>query len=237
MSTTTPGPAGRDPATGLRAGPLSRRRAATCADAAAGVGTTSGLALGLMFAIEVPTDGPFVFGATNDVLGAAFNLLVIPVYAELGSELPPGRTRDVLLPAAIGAGAVGAASGTLLVARVLPFAPSTALSTAAIAVQAVWMLVSNDRLLRRPDFPRRLGRLGRVIGAAQLLGGAVVGAGLALPRGSLGRRAAFVVGGLPGVAAWALWPAWFYLAARYLDQPAPAEVPAGGDRPGSAGER
>ncbi|TRW43241.1 hypothetical protein FJ693_18375, partial [Georgenia yuyongxinii] len=146
---------------------------------------TSGLALGLMFAIEVPTDGPFHFGLTNDVLGAAFNLLVIPVYTELGSELPPGPTRDLLLPAAIGAGAVGAASGALLVARVLPFAPSSALSTAAIAVQAVWMFVSNDRLLRRPDFPRRLGRLGRAIGAAQLLGGAVVGAGLALPRGSL----------------------------------------------------
>jgi hypothetical protein len=171
------------------------------------------------------------------MLGVAFNLLVIPVYTELGSELPPGPARSFLLPAAVGAGAVGAASGTLLLARVLPFAPSSALSTAAIAVQAAWMLVSNDRLLRRPDFPRRLGRLGRAIGAAELLGGAVAGAGLALPRGSLGRRAAFVVGGLPGVAAWALWPAWFHLAARYLDQPAPADVPVGGERPASAGER
>ncbi|WP_448071271.1 hypothetical protein [Georgenia yuyongxinii] len=236
MSTTTPAPAGgaQAPPDGAAA---ARRRAAACADAAAGVGTTSALALGLMFAIEVPTDGPFVFGTTNDVLGAAFNVLVIPVYAELGAELPPGPTRRVLLPLTVGASVVGAASGALLVARVLPFGPSTALSTASIAVQATWMLVSNDRLLRRSDFPRRLGRLGRAIGAAQLLGGAVVGAGLALRRGSLGRRAAFVAGGVPGVAAWALWPAWFYLAARYLDRARPAAAPTDRERAGSAGQR
>lgn len=196
---------------------MDRAQAATCARVATGTTTAGWVTLAAMFAVEVPKGGPFIFGTTNDVLGVASNVLFLPVFAHLGSELPAGPTRDVLLPATLGATAVGALSGALLVARVLPFAPSTAISMAAAEAQALWMLVAHDRLLKLPGFPRPLGRLGRAIGAAMLSGGAVAAVGLAFPAGSAARRMAFIAGALPGVAGWIAWPAWLHLAARYLD--------------------
>ena len=198
---------------------VDRAGAARCARVAGGTATGGLVTLAVMFAVEVPKGGPFVFGTTNDALGVVSNVLFLPVFAHLGSELPAGPTRDVLLPATLGATVLGAVSGALLVARVLPFAPSTVLSMAAAETQAMWMLVAHDRLLRLPGFPRRLGRLGRAIGAAMLSGSLVAGLGLALPSGSLARRVAFIAGAVPGAAAWAAWPAWLHLAARYLDGP------------------
>jgi hypothetical protein len=198
---------------------VDRDGAARCARIASGTATGGLVTLAAMFAVEVPKGGPFIFGTTNDALGVASNVLFLPVFAHLGAELPAGPARDVLLPVTLGATVLGAASGALLVARVLPFAPSTVLSMAAAETQAVWMLVTHDRLLRLQGFPQRLGRLGRAIGAAMLSGSVVAGLGLALPRGSTARRVAFIAGAVPGVAAWAAWPAWLQLAARHLEGP------------------
>lgn len=200
---------------------VDRAQAARCARIATGT-TTGGLAaLAAMYAVEVPRGGPFIFGTTNDVLGVASNVLFVPVFARLGSDLPAGPTRDVLLAVSLGATAVGALSGALLVARVLPFAPSTVLSMAAAETQAVWMLAAHDLLLRRPGFPRPLGRLGRAIGAAMLSGSAVAAVGLAFPSGGVARRVAFITGAVPGVAGWVAWPVWLHLVARYLEGPPP----------------
>lgn len=193
-----------------------RRRAALCGDAAAVTGVTAGVALGLMFAIEVPTDGPFVFGTTNDVLGGLYQLLIIPVLVEVGKELPEGTVRRVLQPLTVAAAAAGAASSALLVARVLPFPASTAVSMVAIGVQAGWMVAAGSQLLRRESFPRRTARLAQLIGVGFLGGGATVALGYALPAGSVGRWGLFIAGGLPGAATWIGWPLWYHLVARHL---------------------
>jgi hypothetical protein len=200
-----------------------RSRAAACARVATWTGTAGLVTLGVMFAVEVPRGGPFVFGTTNDVLGVVTNVLFLPVFAALGSELPAGPARDVLLPVTLAATVAGAASGALLVARALPFAPSTAVSVASIEVQAVWMLLTHQRLLRLPDFPAQLGRLGRAIGAAMLCGSVVAGLSQALPRDSRLRTATLVAGAVPGLASWLAWPTWLHLASRHLEGP-----PAGG---------
>lgn len=195
---------------------VSRRQAARCADVVAVADAVGTAALALMFAFEVPKGGPFIFGTTNDALGVVHHVLFTPVMAELSAELPAGPARDVLFPASFVANAVGAASGALLIARVLPLAPSSALSIAAMEVQAAWLYVTSDRLLRRPDFPRDVGRLGRLVGAGMLGGGALAGLGLLLPRDGALRRVLTVAGGAPMALAWLAWPEWFRRTGRYL---------------------
>lgn len=196
---------------------LSARRhlAAVAADVAVPVDVAAIATLGLMFAIEVPKGGPYPFGTTNDVLGAVHNALLLPVVAELSAELPPGPVRQVLAPAALASCAVGSASSALLVARVLPFAPSTALSIAAITVQSAWLLAVSGHLRSQPA-GRPAGDVARGIGAGALAGGAVAAIGALLPRGSHARRVLLVAGGVPGAVAWLAWPVWLHLAARYL---------------------
>lgn len=174
------------------------------------------VALGLMYAIEVPRGGPYVFGTTNDLLGVVGQVLVMPVMAEVAAELPERRARDTLLGAGLVGCAVGAASGALLVARVLPFAPSTVISLAAMEVQAAWMLVAGARLQRTRAFPGGLARLGRAIGGGMLVGGAIAGSGLLIPRDSRVRRAVVGAGVAPGAAAWLAWPIWLHLVGRHL---------------------
>jgi prepilin signal peptidase PulO-like enzyme (type II secretory pathway) len=201
--------------TRARGGPARHELAATSAAVAVGVDVAAVATLGLMFAIEVPKGGPFIFGTANDALGAVHNVLLAPVVAQVSAELPPGPVRQVLVPVTLTSCAVGAASSALLVARVLPFPPSTALSIAAITVQSAWLLGVSGHLRARP-MGRRAGDVARAIGIGTLAGGAVAAVGALLPRGSRARRVLLVAGGAPAAAAWVAWPAWFHLAARYL---------------------
>ncbi|MPV38594.1 hypothetical protein [Georgenia subflava] len=194
---------------------LRRRRAASCGDTATVVGVASGAALVVMFAVEVPRGGPYVFGTTNDVLGAAYQLLTVPVLLELGRELPDTKVRQVLHPVTVGSAVVAATSGVLLVAQVLPFGPSTAVSIGAVVVQAGWMLTAGNQLLRRRGFPERTARWARRIGGLVLGSLVAVGVGLTLPEGSA-RTAALTVAAVPGGIVWLAWPIWFHLAARHL---------------------
>lgn len=194
---------------------VRRDVAATCAQVAVGVDVAGAVALGLMFALEVPTGGPYRFGTTNDVLGAVHNALLVPVVTAIADELPPGPVREVYTPVVLGSCAVGAASSALLVARALPFTPSTVLSVLAGAVQSTWLLATS-RQLRSQAESRALGEVGRAIGVGTIAGGAVAGVGALLPHGNPARRALLVTGMVPGAAAWLAWPAWLHLAARYL---------------------
>jgi len=199
---------------------VRRDLAARAADVAVPVDVAAIATLGLMFAIEVPKVGPFIFGTTNDALGAVHNVLLAPVVAEISGELPPGQARQVLAPLALASCVVGAASSALLVARVLPFRPSTALSMAANGVQAAWLLGVSGHLRSRPT-GRRAGDVARAIGIGTLAGGAVAAVGALLPRESSARRAVLVAGAVPGSVAWLAWPLWLHFAARYLHAPDP----------------
>ena len=144
------------------------RTAATFAYAAAGLGVVGVATLGAMYAIEVPKNGPFIFGTINDATGGVFNLVIIPVVVQVHRRLrrtPGSETAKWVVIIASGA---GAASSFLLVFKRLDFTVSTGISVGAMTVQAAWFLLANRALLKAGGYPRDLARLGQFIGGALL---------------------------------------------------------------------
>ncbi|WP_248762834.1 hypothetical protein [Pseudarthrobacter sp. SSS035] len=206
------------------------RTAAKFAYAAGGLGVVGVATLGAMYAIEVPKNGPYVFGTINDATGGVFQLVIIPVIVQVHRRLrrtPGSEAAKWLVIAASGA---GSASSFLLVAKKLDFTVSTGISVGAMVVQAGWFLLANRALLKRGSFPRDLGRLG------QFIGGALV---VALPLAALTaveQAPAWIRWGIGGAGlafgatAWVAWPYWYFLAARHLSH-VPREVPGGAPGP------
>jgi hypothetical protein len=206
------------------------RTAAKFAYAAAGLGVVGVATLGAMFAIEVPKNGPYVFGTINDATGGVFQLAIIPVIVQVHRRLrrtPGSEAAKWLVIAASGA---GSASSFLLVAKKLDFTLSTGISVGAMVVQAGWFLLAHRALLKTGGYPRDLAKLG------QFVGGALV---VALPLAALTaaeQAPAWIrwgIGGTgvaAGAAAWVAWPYWYFLAARYLSHVS-GEVPGLSPRP------
>lgn len=84
----------------------------------------------------------------------------------------------------------GRGSSFLLAFKVIPFAPSTAVTVGAILVQSVWMIVVNSKLLRRGRWPKPLAQLGRGAGIAMLAGLPILSLGYLAPNGSALRKSA-----------------------------------------------
>ena len=192
------------------------RTAAKFAYAAAGLGVVGVATLGAMYAIEVPKDGPYIFGTINDATGGVFNLVIIPVVVQVHRRLrrtPGSEAAKWLVIVASGA---GAASSFLLVFKKLDFAPSTGISVGAMVVQAAWFLLANRALYKAGGYPRDLAKLGQFIGGAlvaalPVAGVAVVGRAPKWFRWGIGGAGIAV-----GATAWVAWPYWYYLAARHL---------------------
>ncbi|WP_120522348.1 hypothetical protein [Arthrobacter celericrescens] len=183
---------------------------------AAATGVAGVATLAAMYAIEVPKGGPYVFGTTNDALGGIFNLLAIPVILQVHRRLPAGSGNEALKWVVVAASVAGSASSFLLVFRVLEFAPSTIASVSAMAVQALWFLLAHRQFLKRQDFPRSLGRLGKFIGAALLVGLPLSGLGYVLPGPDALRWTVAGIGIALGATGWVLWPYWYFRAGRVL---------------------
>ena len=142
------------------------RTAAKFAYSAAGLGVVGVATLGAMFALEVPKNGPYVFGTINDATGGVFQLAVIPVLVQVHRRLrrtPGSEAAKWLVIAASGA---GSASSFLLVAKKLDFTVSTGISMGAMVVQAGWFLLAHRALLKTGGYPRDLANLGQLIGGA-----------------------------------------------------------------------
>ena len=72
-------------------------QAKTCAYLSAGLGGVNLVTLGLMYAIEVPRNGPYRFGAINDFGSGLYFLSSIPVLVQIHRRLddsPPWPGRD-----------------------------------------------------------------------------------------------------------------------------------------------
>jgi hypothetical protein len=191
--------------------------AAWCAYAAAGLGGANLVTLGLLYAVEVPRNGPYVFGAINDFGGGLYFLSCIPVLQELSRRLDDdGPVSRAALATVVGSSAVAAGSSFLLAFSKIPFAPSTAVTVGAILVQSVWLTAVSGRLARRGHWPKGLARLGRGAGLAMLAGLPVFALGYLAPTGSALRKALFAVGGTLSGAAWVSWPVWYLLVGRTL---------------------
>lgn len=192
------------------------RTAAKFAYAAAGLGVVGVATLGAMYAVEVPKNGPFIFGTINDATGGVFNLVIIPVVVQVHRRLRRTRGSEAAKWLVIISSATGAASSFLLVFKKLDFTVSTSISVGAMVVQAAWFLLANRALLKAGGYPRDLAVLGQLIGGAlvaalPVAGVAVVGRAPKWFRWGIGGTGIAV-----GAAAWVAWPYWYFLAARHL---------------------
>jgi hypothetical protein len=195
---------------------LSADQLAQLALLVSAVGVAGVLTLALMFAIETPRGGPYVFGAINDALGGLYNLAVLPLIRDLSESREAGPGWRLLTNSTLIGSALSAASSFLLVLKVLPFAPSTAVSAAGVALQSAWFLGLGIR--RREPLRHAAGllQLARLVGCSGLLGLPLLAAGFLFPKKSAGRTAAYATGGAIGGGAWAAMPVLWFLAARAL---------------------
>jgi hypothetical protein len=100
-------------------------QAKRCAYYAAGLGGVNLVTLGLMYAIEVPRNGPYLFGAINDFGGGLYFLTSIPVIWQVHRRLDDGPLSRTALWTVVGSSVAAAGSSFLLAFKVIPFAPST----------------------------------------------------------------------------------------------------------------
>ena len=219
--------AGESPHTSEGPAPLpGDAQAKSCAYLAAGLGGANVVTLGLMYAIEVPRNGPFVFGAINDFGSGLYFLSSIPVLYQIHRRVDDGGpVSRAALWTVVGSSVAAAGSSFLLAFHAIPFAPSTAVTVGAILVQSVWVIVVNAKLLRRGGWPRRLAHLGRGAGIAMLAGLPILSLGFLAARGSALRKALFAVGGGLGGAAWLSWPVWYLLVGRSLSREGKRSAP------------
>ncbi len=201
---------------------------------AAAAGAAGVLTLGAMYAVEVPRGGPYYFGTTNDALGGAFSLLIIPVILQVHRRVPKEAWTEPAKWVVVGACVAGSASSFLLVFRVLDFVPSTVVTVAAMIVQAGWFLLAHNKLRTVEGYPRSLATLGRFIGLALLTGLALAGVGYLLPGPDWLKWSVVGVGITAGAAAWVAWPYWYFKAARHLSHAAESQLRAGTPPPSPA---
>jgi hypothetical protein len=192
---------------------------------AAGVGAANLVTLGLMYAVEVPRNGPYYFGAMNDFGGGLYFLSSIPVLWQIHRRLDDGPLSRTALWTVVGSSVAAAASSFLLAFHVMPFAPSTAVTVGTILVQSVWVTAVNTKLLRHGNWPKRLAKLGRGVGIAMLAGLPFLSLGFLGPSGSALRYALFGLGGTLTGAAWIGWPVWYLLVGRSLSRAGTQSVP------------
>lgn len=203
------------------------RAAAKFACAAAGLGVVGVATLGAMYAIEVPKNGPYIFGTINDATGGIFNLVAIPVILQVHRRLRRTPGTETAKWLVVTACAAGSASSFLLVFKQLDFTVSTGISVGAMTAQATWFLLANRALLKSGGYPRDLAKLGQFIGGALLAALPVAGLAVVEQAPAWIRWGVGGAGIALGATAWIAWPYWYFLAARHLSR-----VPAEASRPG-----
>ncbi|NEK57382.1 hypothetical protein GCU56_05780 [Geodermatophilus sabuli] len=188
---------------------MDLRRAAPWARAAGVAGMSANVLLVAFYAVEAGRRRvlPVSLGSANDVVGSVGTALMVPVVLAVS----PGRwTRRLGLTAT----GVLTVAGPALVLGLVPFAVQMPVAIGAFEALAGWLVLSSRG--RRGALPAEVTRLGLLSGGGVLAGGAAVGVGLLLPKGSVPRRAALAVGGVPGGAGWLAMPWWFLRLARAL---------------------
>lgn len=191
------------------------RRTSALAFMAGGVGVITFVALALMYTMEISSARPRIFGPVSDIGSGIFSLLAAAVIAQMHRRLPPGTASRVWLAAVVVLSVAGAVGSFLLVAKILDFVVATTAAMLGLVAQALWLLFAHVILLKRGDYPPRLGRFGRFVGAAFLAGAAIVGLGFLLPAGWM-QWGVFGLGGLIGLAGWIGMPFWYLMAGRQL---------------------
>ena len=207
---------------------MDLRRAAPWARAAGVTGHAANVLLVAFFAVEAGRRRvlPVSLGSANDIVGSISTALMMPVVLAVS---PSRWTRRL----GLGATGVLTVAGPALVLGLVPFRVQMPIAIGAFEGLTAWIVLSG----RSGTLPDDVSRLGALSGGGVLAGGAVLGLGLLLPEGSLPRRAAMVIGGVPGLVGWLAMPVWFLRLGRVLSAGGPVRAVrrSEGDRCGRAG--
>ena len=188
---------------------MDLRPAAPWASAAGVTGVAANVLLVAFYAVEEGRRRvlPVSLGSANDVVGSVSTALMVPVVLAVS---PTRWTRRL----GLGATGVLTLAGPALVLGLVPFAVHLPIALGAFEGLAAWILLTSRG--QRGTLPDEVTRLGVLSGGGVLAGGAVAALGMLSARRSFLRRAAVVVGGVPGTVAWLAMPLWFLRLGRVL---------------------
>ncbi|MET1043255.1 MAG: hypothetical protein ABWX59_03910 [Microbacteriaceae bacterium] len=176
----------------------------------------AGIALILMFLIEVPTDGPYYFGTTNDVLGGLSFLLLAVLIIHLTRPIADSLATQVWLWIVVAVILISALSSFLLVAELVSFEESTAITIVGFLAQAGWLVWVCRAYREASAMPEGTTRLGELVGAGYVVALGLIGLAALLPPMSVPQLVLAVPGLLVFGLAWLATPVWYILLARYL---------------------
>ncbi len=205
-----------EPVVVVMLGPAPDRATGNLSVALGVVNLVAGGFLIVMFVSLAQGGSTAPWGPINDALAAAGNILLTLVLPRISRNAARSRLARGFVRATAVASLVSAVSGLLLVVRVLPFEPSTAISMVAIVLQCAWMLWLSRTWARDPRVPAAIWRFGLIAGLGLLAGMVLVGASLLLPFGSTAANLLLIPGVAGGGVAWLAWPLWYVLLGRHL---------------------
>lgn len=197
------------------------------------LGLIASVMLLVMFATEVPYDGPYVFGAGYEVLTAVTNALTAALIMHLSHFAGPSAGEKVLTPVLAVLLIVGAGSGILLVAHVVSYTISVAVSIMVLFLQGVWLFWFNRQMHRRQLLPRGVSTFGWLIGLAVMVGLVFGTLGLLLPPLHIAQLLILGFGVFAAGGGWLIVPVWWVMVGVWLlrgGRPA-----RGAERPGLDG--
>ena len=184
--------------------------------AVAVLGVIASVMLLVMFATEVPYNGPYVFGAGYEVLTAVSNALTAALILHLSHYAGPSAGEKVFTPVLAVLLVVGAGSGILLVAHVVSYTISVAVSILVLFLHGVWLFWFNRQMHRRQLLPRGVSTFGWLIGLAVMVGLALGTLSLLLPPLRIGQLLILGFGNFAAGGAWLIVPVWWVLIGVWL---------------------
>jgi hypothetical protein len=165
-----------------------------------------------------PGERPYGWvGATNDVFVTAQYAALVPVGFALRAALQRHQLRWVAW-LGIAAMMLVVLLQALLLVGVMKFNVEGIAVSLCLAVAFGWMLAVVRTGNRERVFSGRLATFGTALGVTFVMGLALVGLALLLPKWSVPQYAAFGIGGAFGLFAWLGFPLWLVWARSRLSQ-------------------
>jgi hypothetical protein len=189
----------------------------------------------LMFLVEVPLNGPYLFGRTYDVLFAVSSVLSVFLIAHLGGKVKGSaglRAVGLLVSVVLLAAAV---SLVLLAVRSLNVWVAVPIAIGAVFLHGGWMFWANRRLGAEGYFPRLLSAWGWLTGAGLMIGLVIGAVGIvALPPLTIPQLLVLGLGIFLAGGIWVAWPVWYLMLGARLRK-ADAVPPSRGRRKAPVG--
>ncbi|GAA3866519.1 hypothetical protein GCM10022381_07670 [Leifsonia kafniensis] len=184
--------------------------------AVAVLGIVASVMLLLMFATEVPYNGPYRYGAAYETLTAVANALTAALVLYLSHLAGPSRGARVFAPVLAVLLVVGAGSAILLVTHVVGYAVSTAVTIAVLFLEGVWMIWLNRRMRLQNLFPASVSTIGWLIGVCLVIGLPLGVLGFMLPPLHIVQLLVLGAGIFIAGAAWVIFAVWWVLVGVWL---------------------